>query len=147
MRVLLKTDLARRGSAGEIVEVADGYARNYLIPQKLATVATEENIRQAELERQRTAKAEQQRLAEVRESADKINSASCTITVQANEEGVLFGSISADDIVAACAAQGIEIPAKGLSLEHPYKETGIYALPVQLTPEIQATLKVWIVSE
>ena len=149
MQVLLKAEVDKLGRSGEIVEVADGYARNYLMPQRLATLATAEALRQAEHQRVVEEKAEQKRQEELRSLAERLSRASITITAQANEEGVLFGSVSSEDLVAALAEEEpeLEIDPRAVQLEKPFKETGIYAVPVALEPELTATLKVWIVSE
>lgn len=145
--VILMSDVDGLGAEGEVVRVAEGYARNYLLPRNLAAPVTEATRRR--LEKQRKERAD--RLASDREGAlvvqKAIEAASCTITVKTGAEGKLFGSVTAADILGVLKKQNIELQKQQLDLAEPIKETGVFNIPVKLHPEVQATLKVWVVEE
>ena len=147
MEVLLLQDIPKLGSRGEVVKVADGYARNYLIPKNLAVKLTPSNMKQLEYEKK---KLEQQRAKEekqLRELADKLSSISVTIPVKVNEEGHLFGSVTREDIAKALLLDEIEIDPEVIQLESPIKEKGVYEIEFKLSPTISTKVKVWVVAE
>jgi large subunit ribosomal protein L9 len=145
--VLLMENVADLGSEGEVVKVADGYARNYLIPRELAAPVSEATRRRlAKLQQQREA-ARQQSLEAARQVAAKLASASCTIPVKAGDDQKLYGSVTAVDVAAALASQGFAVDKSEIELEAPIKELGIYNIPVALHGEVKATIKVWVVEE
>ena len=145
--IILMSDVKGLGVEGDVVKVAEGYARNYLLPRKLAAPVTQATRRQLEKKQ----KERQERQAAERESAEKIaaqiEQTSCTITVKAGPEGKLFGSVSSADVVASLKEQGIEIDRHQLKLDEPLRELGVFNVAVELHPELQATLKVWVVEE
>ncbi len=147
MEIILMKPVAGLGEPGQICKVADGYARNYLIPKGLAEPATPaarrrlEKIRAAE-EAQRAAQ-----LAAARELARRISETSVTIRARAGEEGKLFGSVTAAQIAEALEVQGILVDRHSVSLEQPIRELGVYTVPIHLAPEVTASLKVWVVEE
>jgi large subunit ribosomal protein L9 len=147
MEILLRRDVEKIGSRGEVVRVKSGYARNYLIPRGLAVPATAEAKEEIERERVR----EQRRLEEERkrmeELAGKLEKSSCTISAPATEEGHLFGSVSAAEIVAAFAEDGIQLQPEQLVLESPIKEIGVYGFTIRLSQNLEVTSKVWVVKE
>ena len=145
--VILISDVNGLGSEGDVVKVADGYARNFLLPRNLAAPITEGARRRLEKKR----KVRDEQLAQDREAALKVQKAveaiSCTITVKTGAEGKMFGSVSVADILGAAKGQGVELQKHQVDLAEPIKATGMFNIPVKLHPEVQATLKVWVVEE
>jgi large subunit ribosomal protein L9 len=145
--VLLMSDVANLGREGDVVKVADGYARNYLLPKKLAAPVAEATRRKlAKIRQQREANREAE-LASARELAAKLQGVSVTIAVKTGTEDKLFGSVSAASITDAVTAQGIELPKHAIQLEHPIKELGVFDVKAKLHAEVEATIKVWVVEE
>ena len=145
--VLLMADVADLGSEGEVVTVADGYARNFLLPEKLAAPVTEATRRRlAKIRVEREADREKAQ-KEAHAAAAKLENVSCTITVKTSEDDKLYGSVSSADIVEALKEQGIEVDRHALVIEAPIKELGIFEVKVKLAPEVESVLKVWVVEE
>ena len=145
MKVILREDNKKLGKAGDVVEVKDGYARNYLIPRNLAVRADEGQMRQLEHER-KILHDKKEKYARVAENlANQINKASCTIPVQVGEEDKIFGSVTAMDIADSLLKEGIEIDRKDILLEEPIKSLGVFTVSIKLTPEVEGKLKVWVV--
>ena len=148
MKLVLRAKVDRLGRAGEIVEVADGYARNYLLPRRLAMPATRENQKRIEAEKRRAAAREAVRMEKLSELAKELEGKSVTISVKATEDNKLYGSVSAKEIAAAVRAEhNFEIDPAHVVLEAPFKELGVYDIPVKIHPEVDATVKVWVVEE
>lgn len=145
VELMLAEDVPALGKQGELVQVRAGYARNYLLPQGLATVATESNKRQVEKHRVRLAEVAQQRLQALKKSAEAISKYSVTIEAHANEEGHLYGSIGAADISKSLKTAGYEVEADHVKLEGPLKELAMYTVKIQLHPEVETEVKVWVV--
>ena len=133
------------GKQGDVVSVKRGYALNYLLPQGLATVATDHHKRMVEKHRARLQEIEKARLASLRQLAEAIAKQSVTIEANANEEGHLYGSVNANEIAAALKAAGFHITTDQVRLEGPLKELGLYTVKIHLHAEIDAELKVWVV--
>jgi large subunit ribosomal protein L9 len=147
VKVLLLKDVEKVGREAEIVTVADGYARNYLIPKRLAIRASKGAIDiQKSLTRRRVVRAEAE-LAECKELAERLGNLSCTISAKVGEDERLFGSVSPADIAEALRKEGVEIDKKKIVLDFPIKNLGIYSVKVRLGPEVEATLKLWVVKE
>ena len=147
MKVVLKKSIDRLGNVGDVVTVADGYARNYLIPRDLATRADEGKIKLIEHERRVIRAREEKVIKDTQELAGRIEQFSCTISAKAGEEDRLFGSVSDSDIALALDEAGIEIDKKKVQLEEPIKELGVYSVPIDLGRGITPRLKVWVVRE
>lgn len=145
MRLLLRRNIDNLGLIGDIVEVADGYGRNYLLPQGFAVEATKDNLARFERERRRLIVQERETREKMELLAKELVSGSCTIIARSTEEGHLFGSVTARDIAAQFRAEGIPVEPKMVLLEEPIKELGIYKVNVRLHPEVEATTKVWVV--
>lgn len=145
VEVLLAEDVEALGDQGEIVRVKPGYARNYLLPQGLATVATEHNKRMVEQHRKRIAKLEADRMKDLRTRADAVSKYSVTLEANANPDGHLYGSIVANDISRALKSAGYEIEPDHVKLEGPLKELGMYTVKIQLHPKVETNVKVWVV--
>lgn len=145
MEVILRTHVPKLGKPGDVVRVKDGYARNYLLPKGLAIPANRKNLAAMERERQIIlAKAERERKKQM-SLAEKIESLTLTIPQRVIEEDRLYGSVSAQDIVAELEKQGLEISRKQVLLEAPIKTLGEYEVPIRISPEVTATLKIQVV--
>ena len=145
--ILLLADVKKLGAEGDVVTVADGYARNYLLPASLAAPVTKEaRARLAKIREERIAAGEAE-LASARELAAQLAGVSCTIPVRTGEGEKMYGSVTALDIANQAREQGVELDRHTLQLEAPIKELGVYDIPVRLHPEVATTLKVWIVEE
>lgn len=143
--LLLKEDVDALGKRGDIVRVKPGYARNYLLPNGLATMATEANKRAVVRHTEKLAKLFEQKMHDLQIRADAIGRYSVTIEAKANEEGHLYGSIMGPDISRALKAAGYNVDAENVRLEGPLKELGMYTVKIQLHPEVKTDIKVWIV--
>ena len=145
VEVLLTDNVASLGQAGEIVRVKPGYARNFLLPQGLATVATEANKRQVTKHKERLVALEADRIKQLRARAEAISKYSVTLEALANDEGHLYGSILANDISKALKSAGHEVEPDHLKLEGPLKEAGMYTIKVELHPQVKSDVKVWVI--
>ena len=145
MDVILLEDLKGVGSKGAVVNVKPGFARNYLLPRRLAIEAGSRsgNLYQ-ELERQRQVREDKQ-LALARAEAERLNGTEINIPAQANEEDTLFGSIGTADIEAALAQAGFQVDKHKIELEEHIKQLGKYDVTVAILPGVTATVKVWVV--
>ena len=147
MRLLLLDDVRRLGHIGDVVEVSPGYARNYLLPQRLATEPTEENIK-AIGERRRVAAAERAaRLRQYHDLVEQLKDVSVTIEVAANPEGTLYGSVGTKDVAAALQAQGFPIRTAQVILDAPIRTLDTRMVTLEFTDEIRTEVKVWVVRE
>ncbi|HYW81392.1 MAG TPA: 50S ribosomal protein L9 [Thermoguttaceae bacterium] len=133
------------GRQGDVVEVRPGYANNYLLPQGLATMATEHHQRMVEKHRARLAEIEKARLADLHALAEELGRQSLTIEANANDEGHLYGSVSAPEIVDALKRNNVTITNDQVRLAGPLKELGLYTVKIHVGHEIEGELKVWVV--
>lgn len=147
MKIILRKDFEKLGKIGDVVEVKDGYARNYLIPKNIAYQATEGNMRALEEEKKQHAYRQQKEERNAQKVASKIESISVTIKAKVGEDEKLFGSVTSQSIAEALTEQGITIDKRSIELEEPLKALGIYTVPIKLHPKVTAKLKVWIVRE
>jgi len=147
MEVILLEDVEKLGSRGQIVKVADGYGRNYLLPRKLAVAATPQNRKWLEQQRVRFLKHEAKEKAEAEELAKLLEGVSVVVTRKAGEQGTLFGSVTAMDVAERLAARGFHIDKRKIQLDLPLKILGEYQVPVKLHPEVTATVNVRVESE
>lgn len=147
MKVILTGDVKSIGSMGDVVEVKDGFARNFLFPQKLARIAVGSNLKIVEdIKKKKTlAAAKEKKEAEVLK--EKILAFSCTISVEAGEDDKLFGSVTSQDISRAFEAEGLAVEKRKIMLEEPIKKLGVYNITVKLHPEVTAEVKVWVVKK
>ncbi|MCX6338759.1 MAG: 50S ribosomal protein L9 [Candidatus Aureabacteria bacterium] len=145
--IILMQDVPGLGAQGDVVKVAEGYARNYLFPQKLAAPATPKYVRMLELEKKRKEAEAKRALEQLRQEAEKLSQASCTIAVEAGEDGKLFGSVTAQDIAESLEQAGFTLDKKKINLAEPIKELGVYSVELQLYSDITASLKVWVVQK
>src|SRR5215467_6686647 len=132
MKVILREDIHGVGNIGDILEVAPGYARNFLLPRNKAVEATGRNLKTVEHAKRVIAEKAKKEKAEVEEYAKKVSAAAVTITVQVGKDDKLFGSVTAKDIAEALAAKGFEIDKRKIQLDHPIKELGTSSVAVKL---------------
>lgn len=131
MRVLFLRDVPRVGKKGDVKEIADGYARNFLLPRKFAEPATEASVARVAAERSRAHAMEAMRVELLEKTLSELSENTLALSAKANEHGHLFASIGKDEVVAAVREQtGTEISEKHLDLEHPIKTVGTYVIPV-----------------
>ena len=147
MKVILLKDIETLGSAGEVVEVKNGYGRNFLIPRNEALVASAANMAQFESRRkqQETLAERDRRTAEA--LAKKLEAESITAQVKVGEEERLFGSVTAQNIAELLDEKGYEIDRRAIHLEDPIRELGVYNIEVRLHSEVTAAVKLWVVKE
>ncbi len=145
IQLLLIQNVDHLGRQGEVVEVRPGFANNYLLPQGLAIVATDHHKRMVDKHKAKLKEIEKQRLSGLQSLADKIAQQSITIEANANDEGHLYGSVGAVEIVAALKSNDITITDDQVRLQGPLKELGLYTVRVHLHQEIETDLKVWVV--
>ena len=147
MKVILTEGHENLGQAGSVIVVKDGYARNYLIPRKLALVASKGNLNvYEELKRQKEARNTRSQREGVALSR-KLEKAACTIPVAVGKEDQIFGSVTAQHISDQLVEQGFEIDRRWIELEEPIRSLGVYDVSVRLHAEVHATVKVWVVKE
>jgi large subunit ribosomal protein L9 len=147
MEIILREHVENLGDRGEIVKVADGYARNYLLPRKLALLATAGNKKQVERERAKfdLKEGEERKVAEA--MASRLASVEVVITRKVGETEALYGSVTTADIAEALAAKGFEIDRRKLQLDDPIKRISDVDVPVKLHRDVSATIKVRVVAE
>lgn len=145
MQILLTQAVPHFGQPGDLVKVRPGFARNYLIPQGMATFATPHNLRIVEKHRQRIRELEEARRADLQNLASQIAQRSITIEANANAEGHLYGSVNADQIAAALKADHFPIESESVKIEGPLKELGLYTIKLHLGQDVTTEVKLWVV--
>ena len=145
IELLLIQSVDNLGKPGDVVEVKSGFANNYLIPQGLATIANDHHKRMVEKHRVRLRKIEDARMSGLRDLAGQLSDQSVTIEANANNEGHLYGSVGAAEIVAAMKNNSVTISEDQVRLEGPLKELGLYTVKIRVASEIFGELKVWVV--
>jgi large subunit ribosomal protein L9 len=145
MEILLTRAVPHLGQPGDLVKVRPGYARNYLLPQGMATFATPHNLRIVEKHRQRIRELEEARRADLQNLAAQIAQRSITIEANANPEGHLYGSVNADQIAAALQADHFPVEPENVKIEGPLKELGLYTIKLHLGQDVATEVKLWVV--
>ncbi len=146
MKLFLRDDVPKLGRVGDLVQVAEGYARNYLLPRELAFIATPENELRIRAEQRRKATRELDRIESLKELALALKGRSVTLTVRANEEQKLFGSVGADQIAEAIRSEhGAKIEPRQVVLEAAIQELGVFDVQLHLAKDISSEIKVWVV--
>jgi len=147
MEVILREHVDNLGKRGEVVKVADGYARNYLLPRKIALLATEGNKKQIERERAKfdAKEADEKRIADA--MASRLNNVEIVIARKVGETDALYGSVTSADVAEAVAAKGFDVERRKLQLPDPIKKIGETEVPIKLHREVTATIKVKVVAE
>jgi large subunit ribosomal protein L9 len=144
IEVILKEHVEHLGQRGEVVKVANGYARNYLFPRKLALAVTDENKRQIERERARAEARDAEELKEARALQARLEAAELTIGRRVGENDTLYGSVTSVDIAEALAARDLTVDRRRIQLADPLKTLGTHEVPVKLHRDVIATLKVTV---
>ena len=147
MKVILMGDIKDIGAMGDIVDVKDGFARNFLFPKNLARLASGSNLKIIEDIKKKKVLAALREKKEAEEMKTRITSLSCTIAVEAGEDDRLFGSVTSQDISRAFELEGLAVEKQKVVLEEPIKKLGVYHVPVKLHPEVTAEVKVWVVKK
>ena len=147
MQIILQEDVEKLGTRGQLVEVAEGYARNFLLPRKLGLEATAGNLKRLEKMRANFAKKEASEKEAAQKQGELLAAVSLEFTRKAGENDQLFGSVTSGDIAEALAAKGFEIDKKRIVLAEPIKIMGEYEVPVKLHREVSANVKVAVKKE
>jgi large subunit ribosomal protein L9 len=147
MQLVLTEDVPNLGKQGDLVEVKMGYGRNYLLPNGLATVPTEHNLRLLDRYKQRVQAAREARIADLKVLAEQIQRVSITIEANANEEGHLYGSVGAPEISKALKSQNLNVDPEMVRLEGPLKECALYGVKLNLGHDIESEVKVLVVRQ
>jgi large subunit ribosomal protein L9 len=145
--VILMADVEGLGKEGEVVKVADGYARNYLVPRNLAAAVTDATRRRIEKKRQEREIQQTREREAALELQKRLEQVSCTIAMKTGAESKLFGAVTVQHILDVLKTQGIELDKHQVELAAPIKELGVFNIPLKLHSDVAATLKVWVVEE
>ena len=147
MKLILREDIENLGKIGEIVEVAGGYGRNYLLPRGLAVKASTKNLKEQEHQKKLIQARMDRQKKDAQEVAGSLDSVSCTISRKTGEDEKLYGSVTSRDIEEALREEGVSIDRKRILLEEPLKKLGVYTVPVKLHADVTGNIKVWVVKD
>lgn len=147
MEVILREDIDKLGARGQLIKVASGYARNYLLPQRLAVLATEANKKIVEQERQSHLRKEAKQKTESEDLAKLLNGTTVTIAQKAGENDQLFGSVTSKDVAEALEKKGFSIDRRKIQLEEPIKQLGAHKVAVRLHREVSSEITVQVARE
>jgi large subunit ribosomal protein L9 len=148
VKVILRQDMDKLGSAGEIVSVKPGFARNYLLPRGFAYEATQANLRELETERNRAEARSKRDYLEARRRAAQLEEISLTFHARAGEESKLFGSITSSDIAERLNGEGLvdfEVDRRSIELDEPIKSLGVFPVAIRLHADVKPEIKVWVI--
>jgi large subunit ribosomal protein L9 len=144
MKLVLKQSVENLGEAGDVITVKDGFGRNYLIPKGLALIANTGNLKMASERKKYATVRLSETLKNAKELAEKLNATSITISVNANEDGKIFGTVTNANVAEALLEKGIEVDRRKISIEN-VKTLGEHAATIALVSDVKATVKVWVV--
>ena len=147
MKVILRKDFEKLGAIGEVVDVKEGYARNFLIPRKIAYTALGGNLKALEDEKKGHARKSEKELHSAEKVSAELEKVSVTIPVQVGEEDKIFGSVTTQMIADTLVEKGFEIDKRKIDIDEPIKTLGIYNVNVKLHSNVSAGIKVWVVRE
>ncbi len=147
MKVILTEEVPNLGNKGEVKNVADGYARNYLIPRNLAVEATPARMKEIEKQQKIQEKKEQKEIAAAQEQARELEGKTFIFKVQASEEGRLFGSVTSADIAEAMKEEGVDLDKRKIELEDPIKELGEFQIPIKFKGGIETHIQIQVTKE
>ena len=147
MEVILREDIERLGNRGQVVKVANGYARNFLLPKRLAVAATDANRKIVEQERQAHLRREAKQKGEAEDLSKLLSGVTVTIAQKAGENDQLFGSVTSKDVADALAAKNFTIDRRKVLLDEPIKQLGEFQVPVRLHKDVTAEVTVQVVKE
>tara|TARA_B100001123_G_scaffold338709_2_gene383423 strand:- start:5078 stop:5605 length:528 start_codon:yes stop_codon:yes gene_type:complete len=147
IQLMLIQSVDQLGNQGDVVEVKRGYAMNYLLPQGLATIATDHHARMIEKHRSRLMELQKEKIGKLKDLATAITKQSINIEANANDDGHLYGSVGAPEIVAALKQIDIDLTVDQIRLDGPLRELGLYTVKVHVYQDIESELKVWVVPD
>ena len=147
MNVILIQDVEKLGSLGDTITVKDGFARNYLIPRKIAIEATPGALKMLEQKKRKQERLDQKIKEECQGIAKKLEEISTTISMEAGEDDKLFGAVTSEMIAESLQAEGIEIDKRKIELEEPIKSLGVYNIDIKLHAEVTAQVRIWVVKK
>lgn len=147
MRLILNQNVDSLGSIGDIVKVKAGYARNYLLPRGMASVANEGNEKALNHQLKILEKKKEELLGEAKKTAASIEKVSVTVTKQVGEDEKIFGSVTTAELEELLLAEGLKVNRKDIKLEEEVRKVGVYAATVKVHPEVVAKFKVWVVAQ
>jgi large subunit ribosomal protein L9 len=147
MKVILRQNHESLGQIGDLVEVKEGYARNFLIPRKIAYIALKGNIKALEEEKKTFVKKKQHEITTAENLAAALEKISVSIPVQVGEEDKIFGTVTTQMIADALKEKGFEVDKRKIEIEEPIKSLGIYGINVKVHTNVNAKIKVWVVRE
>jgi large subunit ribosomal protein L9 len=147
MEVILRQAVENLGKPGDVVKVSNGFARNYLLPRSIAFEATAGNLRRIAQEKSRLEAAENERRGVAQELATKLEAVSLTFSARVGEEGKLFGSVTAADIVHQLETQGFHIEKRQIDLHEPLRTLGVFRVPVRLHADVKPEIRIWVIKQ
>jgi large subunit ribosomal protein L9 len=147
MKIILRQDFEKLGKLGDIVEVKDGYARNYLLPRRIGYIATKGSLKTLEEEKKQHVDRKKKEVHQAEKLAADLEKISVTLKVKVGEDEKLFGSVTNQMVADALKEQGIVIDKRSVELEEPIKALGIYTVEVRLLAGVTGKVKVWVVRE
>ena len=147
MKVILKEDVEKLGKCGEVVVVKDGFGRNYLIPRNLAIPATKGNLRAIDQVTKQKELRENKKTRADEKLKIQIEKTSCTAEVQVGEEDKIFGSVTPQDISELLKEKGFDIDKRVIEIEEAIKALGVYTIPIKVSKDVVANLKLWVVKK
>ncbi len=147
MKLLLRRDVSKVGLAGDVVDVSEGYARNYLLPQHLAMAPTSGNMKRVEEDKRLAEEERRKRRVELEERATRLRDVEVTIAAACNAEGHLYGSVGPREIAAALRDEGHSVEAKQVQLREPIRRLDTVTVPVMFADDLVQDVKVWVVRE
>jgi large subunit ribosomal protein L9 len=147
MRVILTEDVKSLGGIGDVVNVRDGYARNFLIPRSLAKLASEANRKELEHHKRVLERRKLKKIAEYKTLASSIERISVTVAKPVGEDERIFGTVTSAELEELLAKEGLKVSRKDIKISEDVKKVGVYSAEVKLHPEVSAKFKVWVVAE
>lgn len=147
MKVILRQNVETLGEIGEVVDVKNGYARNYLIPKKLAYAALKGNVKALEEEKKTFERKRQQELHDAEKLSAELEKVSVSIPVQVGEEDKIFGTVTSQMIADTLKEKGFDLDKRKIEIQEPIKALGIYTISIKLHSSVNANIKVWVVRE
>lgn len=147
MKIILRHDHEKLGKLGDVVDVKDGYARNYLLPRNIGYIATKGNVQALEEEKKQHSNKEKKELHQAEKLAVELEKLSITLKVKVGEDEKLFGSVTSQMVADALLEKGFTVDKRSIELEEPIKALGIYTISIRLHTGITAKVKIWVVRE
>ncbi len=147
MKVILKKDIEKLGSFGEIVDVKDGYARNYLLPKGFVWPAEDKYRKRVESLKAKIETQKAKEFEQAKEKADRIEDTSVTIEVEVGEDEKLYGSVTNIDIAGKLNREDLDVDKRNIKIDEPIRKLGVYKVKVKVHPKVEATCKVWVVKK